>query len=70
MSFKCCSPDAQKYFDSLDEKRVRNIKKHLKELLNDPYEPRSGCEIDIIEASGFPPMRRQRNRQNTAQSIS
>lgn len=61
MSFQVLlSPDAQKYLDSLDEKRVKNIKKHLKELQNDPYKPRPGCDIDIIEASGYPPMRRQR----------
>jgi mRNA-degrading endonuclease RelE of RelBE toxin-antitoxin system len=61
MSFQVLlSPDAQKYLDTLDEKRARNIKKHLKELQNDPYKPRSGCDIDIIAASGYPPMRRQR----------
>jgi mRNA interferase RelE/StbE len=61
MSFQVLlSPDAQKYLDTLDEKRVRNIKKHLKELQDDLYKPRSGCDIDIIEASGYPPMRRQR----------
>ncbi len=31
-----------------------------KELQNDPYKPHSGCDIDIIEASGYPPIRRQR----------
>jgi hypothetical protein len=31
------SPDAGKYLDGLDDKRARNIKKHLKELERDPF---------------------------------
>jgi mRNA interferase RelE/StbE len=54
------SPDAQKYLDSLDKKRVKNIKKHLKELEKDPFKPRAGCDIDIIGGSGRPPMYRLR----------
>jgi mRNA-degrading endonuclease RelE of RelBE toxin-antitoxin system len=30
------SPDAKEYLDSLDDKRARNIRKHLKELEKDP----------------------------------
>ncbi len=54
------SPDAQKYLDSLDKKRVKNIKKHLKDLEKDPFKPRAGCDIDIIGGSGRPPMYRLR----------
>ncbi len=54
------SPDAQKYLDSLDKKRVKNIKKHLKELEKAPFKPRAGCDIDIIGGSGRPPMYRLR----------
>lgn len=52
--------DAQKYLDNLDNKQVRNIKKHLKELEDDPFKPRSGCDLDIIAGSGTPLMYRQR----------
>lgn len=54
------SPDAQKYLDSLDKKRVKNIKKRFKELEKDPFKPRVGCDIDIIAGSGRPPMFRLR----------
>ncbi len=68
MSFKLLiSPDAQKYLDSLDKKRVQNIKKHLKELENDPFKPRSGCDIDMIAGSGTPPMYRQRIGKHRAE---
>ena len=42
------SPDAKKYLDGLDNKRAGNIRKHLKELENDPFKPRAGCDIDIV----------------------
>ena len=29
------SPEARKYLDSLDDKRARNVRKHLKELEKD-----------------------------------
>jgi mRNA interferase RelE/StbE len=54
------SPDAKKYLDTLDNKRVKNIKKHLKELEKDPFRPRVGCDIDIVGGSGRPPMYRLR----------
>ena len=54
------SPDAQKYLDSLDKKRIKNIKKHLKELEKDPFRPRAACDIDIVAGSGRPPMYRLR----------
>ena len=61
MSFELLiSPDAQKYLDGLDKKQVRNIKKHLNQLEDDPFKPRSGCDIDIFAGSGTPPMYRQR----------
>lgn len=47
--------DAEEFLEGL-----KNPKKHLKELQDDPYKPRLGCDIDIIEASGFLPVRRQR----------
>lgn len=54
------SPDAQKYLDSLDKKRIKNIKKHLRELEKDPFKPRAACDIDIVAGSGRPPMYRIR----------
>ena len=54
------SPDAKEYLDSLDDKRARNIRKHLKELEKDPFEPRAACDIDIVAGSGRPPMYRLR----------
>jgi len=54
------SPDASKYLDSLDDKRARNIRKHLKELEKDPFRPRVACDIDIVAGSGRPPMYRLR----------
>ena len=54
------SPDARKYLDSLDKKRVKNIKTHLKELEKNPFIPRAGCDIDIVGGSGRPPMYRLR----------
>lgn len=54
------SPDAQKYLDSLDKKRINNIKKHLRELEKDPFRPRAACDIDIVAGSGRPPMYRLR----------
>jgi len=54
------SPDAKKYLDGLDNKRAGNIRKHLKELENDPFKPRAGCDIDIVAGSGRPPMYRLR----------
>jgi mRNA interferase RelE/StbE len=54
------SPDAKEYLDSLDDKRARNIRKHLKELEKDPFKPRSACDIDIVAGSGRPPMYRLR----------
>jgi mRNA interferase RelE/StbE len=54
------SPDARKYLDSLDKKRVKNIKMHLKELEKDPFRPRPACDIDVVGGSGRPPMYRLR----------
>lgn len=54
------SPDVRKYLDGLDAKRVKNIKKHLKELEDDPFKPRSTSDIDVIEGSGIPLMYRLR----------
>ena len=54
------SPDAQKYLDSLDKKRIKNIKKRLKELEKDPFKPLVGCDTDVIAGSGRPPMFRLR----------
>lgn len=54
------SPDARKYLDSLDNKRARNIRKHLKELEKDPFRRRVACDIDIVAGSGRPPMYRLR----------
>jgi mRNA interferase RelE/StbE len=52
------SPDAKEYLDSLDDKRARIIRKHLKELEKDPFKPRVACDIDIVAGSGRPPMYR------------
>jgi len=54
------SPDAKEYLDSLNDKRARNIKKHLKELEKDPFKPRAGSDIDIVAGSSRPPMYRLR----------
>ena len=54
------SPDAKEYLDSLDDKRARIIRKHLKELEKDPFKPRAACDIDIVAGSGRPPMCRLR----------
>lgn len=54
------SSDAQKYLDNLDKKRARNIVKHLRELEENPFRPRSKCDIDRVEGSGTPPMYRLR----------
>ena len=54
------SPDARKYLDGLNDKRAKNIKKHLKELEKEPFNPRAGCDIDIVAGSGRPPMYRLR----------
>jgi mRNA interferase RelE/StbE len=54
------SPDAREYLDSLDDKRARNIRKHLKKLEKDPFKPRAACDIDIVAGSGRPPMYRLR----------
>jgi mRNA-degrading endonuclease RelE of RelBE toxin-antitoxin system len=54
------SPEAMKYLDSLDDKRARNVRKHLKELEKDPFRPRAACDIDIVAGSGRPPMYRLR----------
>ena len=54
------SPDSKEYLDSLDDKRARNIRKHLKELEKDPFKPRAACDIDIVAGSGRPPMYRLR----------
>jgi mRNA interferase RelE/StbE len=54
------SPDAKEYLDSLNDKRARNIKKHLKELEKDPFKPRADADIDIVAGSGRPPMYRLR----------
>ena len=54
------SPEARKYLDSLDDKRARNVRKHLKELEKDPFRPRAACDIDIVAGSGRPSMYRLR----------
>ena len=54
------SPDSQKYLDSLDKKRAGNVRRHLKELENDPFKPRASCDIDIIAGTDRPPMYRLR----------
>ena len=54
------SPAARKCLDGLDNKRAKNIKKHLKELEKDPFKPRAGCDIDIVAGSDRPPMYRLR----------
>jgi mRNA interferase RelE/StbE len=54
------SPDARKYLDRLDDRRARNIRKHLKELEKDPFKPRAACDIDIVAGSSRPPMYRLR----------
>lgn len=54
------SPDAKKYLDSLNKKRVENIKRHLEELEKYPFRPRPACDIDIVGGSGRPPMYRLR----------
>jgi mRNA-degrading endonuclease RelE of RelBE toxin-antitoxin system len=54
------SPSAKEYLDGLDKKRVKNIKKHLKELEKDPFKPRAACDIDIVAGSGRLPMYRLR----------
>jgi mRNA-degrading endonuclease RelE of RelBE toxin-antitoxin system len=61
MSFSVMlSPDAMRYLNSLDAKRVKNIRRHLKELEKDPFRPRPACDIDIVGGSGRPPMYRLR----------
>ena len=54
------SPDAMRYLNSLDTKRVKNIRRHLKELEKDPFRPRPACDIDIVGGSGRPPLYRLR----------
>ncbi|MDD5735642.1 MAG: hypothetical protein PHQ39_09260 [Methanothrix soehngenii] len=54
------SSDARKCLDGLDDKRAKNIKKHLKELEKDPFSPGAGRDIDIVAGSGRPPMYRLR----------
>ena len=54
------SPDARKYLDGLNDKRAKNIKKHLKELEKEPFNPRAGCDIDTVAGSGRPLMYRLR----------
>ena len=54
------SPDTKKYLDRLDRKRAKNIMKHLKELENEPFRPRAGCDIDVVEGRDRPPMYRLR----------
>jgi mRNA-degrading endonuclease RelE of RelBE toxin-antitoxin system len=54
------SPDAKKCLDRLDRKRTRNIMKHLKELEEEPFRPRTGCDIDIVEGRDRPPLYRLR----------
>jgi mRNA-degrading endonuclease RelE of RelBE toxin-antitoxin system len=54
------SPDATKYLDHLDRKRAKTIIKHLKELEEDPFRSRAGCDIDSVQGRNRPPMYRLR----------
>jgi mRNA interferase RelE/StbE len=53
------SPQAQKYMKSLNKDESRLIKSHINELRQDPYTPRSQC--DILKVKGkMPPLYRLR----------
>ena len=53
------SPQAQKYMKSLSKDEARVIKIHVNELKQDPYTPRSQC--DVIKVKGKrPPLYRLR----------
>jgi mRNA-degrading endonuclease RelE of RelBE toxin-antitoxin system len=54
------SPDAKKYLDHLDRKRAKTIIRHLKELEEEPFRPRAGCDIDSMQGRDRPPMYRLR----------
>ena len=41
----------QKQFDDIPKQFQENIRKGLKELGNDPYEPRSGADIKSVEGT-------------------
>jgi mRNA-degrading endonuclease RelE of RelBE toxin-antitoxin system len=60
VSFKIAiSPPAQKYMKSLDKGEAMVIKIHVNELRQDPYTPRSQC--DILKVKGkMPPLYRLR----------
>ena len=47
------SPDVRKYLDGLDAKRVKNIKKHLKKLEDDPFKPAQPAILMSLKAVAF-----------------
>jgi len=53
------SLQAQKYMKSLDRPDARKIKAHINELRQDPYTPRSQCDI-LKEKGKRPPLYRMR----------
>jgi len=51
-------PDVEKYLDSLSESEKKRCYNTLKKLSEDPYKPRSGC--DIKKMTGREPFYRLR----------
>jgi mRNA-degrading endonuclease RelE of RelBE toxin-antitoxin system len=46
MAFKVrISPQVEKYLKSLDKENARKIKDHINQLKDDPFTPRSQCDI-------------------------
>jgi mRNA-degrading endonuclease RelE of RelBE toxin-antitoxin system len=67
VSFKIAiSSQAQKYMKSLNKDEARVIKSHINELRQDPYTPRSQCDI-IKERGKRPPLYRLRIGRHRAE---
>ena len=67
MAFKVAiSSQARKYMKSLDKPDARMIKAHINELRQDPYTPRSQCDI-IREKGKRPPLYRLRVGRHRAE---
>ena len=67
MAFKIAiSSQARKYMKSLGKPDARKIKAHINELRQDPYTPRSQCDI-IREKGKRPPLYRLRVGRHRAE---
>jgi mRNA-degrading endonuclease RelE of RelBE toxin-antitoxin system len=60
------SPQVGKYLKSLDKRDAREIKDHINELKDDPFTPRSQCDI-IKEKGKRPPLYRLRVGRHRAE---